>query len=161
MQEVTRSQFSFIRVEADEATYDLHIILRFNLERQLVNGSLTVKDLPEAWNSQFEALFGMRPPNDANGCLQDIHWSMGGIGYFATYTLGNINAAQLFSAARKQTSIRNAIQRADYEPLLNWLRSRVHERGGLLPPARIIEDATGQPISERFHLQHLKQRFLS
>lgn len=160
MLEVNRANFSFIRVEADEATYDLHVLLRFDLERRLMNGELEVRDVPEAWNALFQESFGMIPPDDSHGCLQDIHWSMGGIGYFATYTLGNLNAAQLFATAQKQKSIRNANVRAEYGPLLAWLRSRVHERGGLLPPNRIVEDATGQPVSTQFYLKHLKTRFL-
>lgn len=160
MSEVNRAEFSFIRVEADEATYDLHILLRFAIERRLVSGELAVSAAPEAWNDLFEQSFGMRPPDDAHGCLQDIHWSMGGLGYFATYTLGNLNAAQLFAAARKQARVRRGLERADYAPLLAWLRSRVHERGGLLPPARIIEDATGRPLAASCHLRHLRERFL-
>lgn len=161
MHEVNRAKFSFIRVEADEATYDLHILLRFEMERRLVSGSLAVKDVPEAWNAAFAELFGMTPPDAAHGCLQDIHWSMGGLGYFATYTLGNLNAAQLFAAANKQNTVKQAIAKAEYGPLLNWLRGRVHERGGLLLPSRIIEDATGQPVNTKFYLKHLKTRFLS
>jgi carboxypeptidase Taq len=121
-----RAPFSPIRVEADEATYDLHIILRFNLERRLLNGELAVADVPAAWNEGFRELFGFAPENDALGCLQDIHWSMGGLGYFATYTLGNINAAQLFAAARKSPAIAAACDSADYAPLLAWLRENVH-----------------------------------
>ncbi len=160
MSEVNRAEFSFIRVEADEATYDLHILLRFAIERRLVSGELQVHAVPEAWNDLFEQSFGMRPPDDAHGCLQDIHWSMGGLGYFATYTLGNLNAAQLFAAARKQARVRQGLEQADYTPLLAWLRTHIHERGGLLPPARIIEDATGKPLSANSHLRHLRERFL-
>jgi carboxypeptidase Taq len=161
MHEVNRAKFSFIRVEADEATYDLHILLRFEMERRLVSGTLAVKDVPDAWNTAFTELFGMTPPDAAHGCLQDIHWSMGGLGYFATYTLGNLNAAQLFAAASKQSTVKQAIAQAEYGPLLSWLRGRVHERGGLLLPTRIIEDATGQPVNTKFYLKHLKNRFLS
>jgi carboxypeptidase Taq len=160
MRLVNRARFSFIRVEADEATYDLHILLRFEIERRLVGGNLAVRDVPEAWNETFRELFGLTPPDDARGCLQDIHWSMGGIGYFATYTLGNLNAAQLFHAATRQAAVRKAFAAADYAPLLSWLRARIHERGGLLPPSRIMEDATGKPVSARYHLRHLRERFL-
>ena len=91
---------SFIRVEADEATYNLHIILRFEMEQALVNGDLPPADVPGAWNEKFQQMFGLTPPNDAQGCLQDIHWSMGGLGYFPTYTLGNLYAAQFMDQAR-------------------------------------------------------------
>ncbi|MDZ4289714.1 MAG: carboxypeptidase M32, partial [Prosthecobacter sp.] len=126
---VNRAEYSFIRVEADEATYDLHIVLRFGLERRMVRGELAVKDVPAAWNEEFHKLFGMTPPNDAQGCLQDIHWSMGGLGYFATYTLGNLNAAQLYATARKDRKIGSALAKADYAPLLAWLRKNVHRHG--------------------------------
>ncbi len=155
-----RAEFSPIRVEADEATYDLHILLRFGLERRLVNGSLAVADVPEAWNEGFRELFGFAPPDDAHGCLQDIHWSMGGLGYFATYTLGNINSAQLFAAAKRDPAIASAAARADYLPLLDWLRKSVHSHGATLDPARLIEQATGRAPSTGDYLAHLKSRYL-
>ncbi len=94
---------SFIRVEADEATYNMHIILRFELEQALVCGDLASHDVPGAWNEKFQQFFGLTPPNDAQGCLQDIHWSMGGFGYFPTYTLGNLYSAQLMAKARARS----------------------------------------------------------
>lgn len=157
---ITRAEYSFIRVEADEATYDLHILLRFGIERRMVRGELAVKDVPEAWNSEFESLFGMTPPDAAHGCLQDIHWSMGGLGYFATYTLGNLNAAQLYATARKQRSIAKAIDQADYAPLLSWLRDKVHSHGGAPLPGEIMEGATGKSTDARHHLKHLRERFV-
>jgi carboxypeptidase Taq len=157
---ITRAEYSFIRVEADEATYDLHILLRFAIERRMVRGDLAVKDVPEAWNAEFKDLFGMTPPDAARGCLQDIHWSMGGLGYFATYTLGNLNAAQLYATASKQRSISKAIERADYAPLLTWLREKVHVHGGAALPGEIMEGATGKPTDARHHLKHLRERFV-
>ena len=158
---VNRAEFSFIRVEADEATYDLHIILRFDIERRLLNRELKIKDLPAAWNEAFRASFGMTPPDAARGCLQDIHWSMGGMGYFPTYTLGNLNAAQLFNTANADESIHNAIEHADYAPLLQWLRAKVHQPGSTLPPGKLMLQATGSLTNERWHLQHLRQPFLA
>jgi carboxypeptidase Taq len=155
-----RAEFSPIRVEADEATYDLHIILRFGLERRMLNGQLAVKDLPAAWNTDFRELFGFTPQNDREGCLQDIHWSMGGLGYFPTYTLGNINAAQLFAAARKTPSIAAACDAADYAPLLAWLRKQVHAHGSTLDPADLMAQATGSPPSTGDYLVHLQNRYL-
>ena len=160
LRSIWKAEFSFIRVEADEATYDLHILLRFGLERRLVDGSLKVKDVPQAWNDGFEELFGMRPPDDARGCLQDIHWSMGGLGYFATYTLGNLNAAQLFAAAKKQRKIGDSLARADYAPLLKWLRENVHAKGSLIMPRELIRSATGRETQPKWHLAHLRERFL-
>ena len=154
-----RAAFSPIRVEADEATYDLHILLRFDLERRMVNGSLAVADIPAAWNEAFRELFGFTPRNDREGCLQDIHWAMGGLGYFATYSLGNINAAQLYAAACKDTTVAAACQQADYAPLLAWLRSSIHAHGATLDPADLITQSTGSPPSPAAYLAHLQARF--
>lgn len=158
---INRAEYSFIRVEADEATYDLHILLRFEIERRMVNGDLAVKDVPEAWNALFTEMFGMTPPDAAHGCLQDIHWSMGGLGYFATYTLGNLNAAQLFATAKKQKRIAAGVDKADYAPLLAWLRDKVHTHGGTLLPGDLMKHATGRLTDARHHLHHLRERFVS
>ena len=155
-----RAEFSPIRVEADEATYDLHILLRFDIERQMLNGSLAVAEVPQAWNDGFRGLFGFAPPDDRHGCLQDIHWSMGGLGYFATYTLGNLNAAQLFEAARRDAAVASAADQADYGPLLGWMRERVHAHGGTLDPAELMERATGSPPDGEAYLRHLRARYL-
>ena len=157
---IRRAEFSPIRVEADEATYDMHILLRFSLERRMVSGTLAVKDVPGAWNAKFQELFGFAPPDDAHGCLQDIHWSMGGLGYFATYSLGNINSAQLFAAARKTPDVAVGIAKADYAPLLAWLRKNVHAHGATLDPADLIASATGKAPSPEDYLAHLKARYL-
>jgi carboxypeptidase Taq len=155
-----RAAFSPIRVEADEATYDLHIILRFNLERRMLNGELAVADLPAAWHEGFRELFGFTPENDREGCLQDIHWSMGGLGYFPTYTLGNINAAQLFAAARRDPATAAACDAADYAPLLHWLHENVHAYGATLDPPDLIERATGARPTTDAYIAHLQTRYL-
>ncbi len=157
---VLGAEFTFIRVEADEATYDLHILLRFGLERRLVSGELAVKDVPAAWNESFRDLFGMTPPDDARGCLQDIHWAMGGLGYFSTYTLGNLNAAQLFAAASADPIIDAGLVKADYAPLLAWLRQHVHAKGAVMTPAEIVREATGKEPSPEAHLAHLTRRYV-
>jgi len=158
---VNRAEFSFIRVEADEATYDLHIMLRFALERRLFNNTLKVSEVPDAWNAEFNKSFGRTPPDDARGCLQDIHWSMGGFGYFSTYTLGNLNAAQLFDAAMKKKHVRTATHAAEYGPLLDWLHTHVHSPGSNLSPTELMEAATGRPRYVAPYLKHLKNRFLA
>lgn len=157
---IHRAEFSFIRVEADEATYDLHILLRFGLERRLVRGELAVADVPEAWDAAFEASFGKRPPNAANGCLQDIHWSMGGLGYFPTYSLGNLHAAQLFATATADSAIRRGVESGDYAPLLGWLRERIHRPGGSVDPHDLIARACGAPPAPDAYLAHLESRYL-
>ena len=155
-----RAEFSPIRVEADEATYDLHILLRFELERRMLNGSLRVADVPAAWNEGFRDLFGFPPADDRHGCLQDIHWSMGGLGYFATYTLGNINSAQLFAAAQSDPAIASACDQGDYLPLLHWLQTSVHAHGATLAPADLIARASGSAPSPDAYLKHLQTRYL-
>ena len=155
-----RAEFSEIRVEADEATYDLHIILRFGLERQMLNGTLAVADVPAAWNAAFTELFGFTPRDDRHGCLQDIHWAMGGLGYFPTYSLGNLNSAQLHAAARRDPAIAAACDQADYAPLLAWLRTNVHAHGATLDPAVLMEQATGTPPTPEPYLAHLRSRYL-
>jgi len=157
---INQARKSYIRVEADEATYDLHILLRFGLERQLMNGEIEVKDIPNTWNERFEKSFTMTPPDDAHGCLQDIHWSMGGLGYFSTYTLGNFNAAQLYHHAMQDDEVSSACASANYLPLLGWMRKNVHQKGSTLFPQELMKKATGEGTNPQFHLDHLKRRFL-
>jgi len=151
---------SFIRVEADEVTYNLHVMMRFDLERALVHGELDVGDLPAAWNDRFAADFGIRPPDDARGVLQDIHWSAGLIGYFPTYTLGNILAAQLMNAVRaEQSDLPARIAAGRFDALLAWLRNRVHAVGGMLESGPLVAAATGREISEGWLLASLESRY--
>ncbi|NCY02394.1 MAG: carboxypeptidase M32 [Planctomycetia bacterium] len=151
---------SLIRVEADEVTYNLHVMMRFDLERAVVHGDLAVADMPEAWNERFAHDFGFRPPNDREGVLQDIHWSAGLIGYFPTYTLGNLFAAQLMAAAERQLSdLDREIARGRFEGLLGWLREHVHAHGRRYESAELVERATGGPVSERWLLESLTRRF--
>ncbi|QQL45234.1 carboxypeptidase M32 [Sulfuriroseicoccus oceanibius] len=157
---VNRANFSFIRVDADEATYDLHIALRFEIEQALVSGELEVKDVPAAWNSAFKQSFGLEVPDDSKGCLQDIHWAMGGIGYFPTYTLGNLASAQLMEAAMQDESVASGYHAGDTLPLLAWMRERVHRHGSILTPDEIIQKATGKELSPDAFLGHLRTRFL-
>ncbi len=157
---VNRVEPSLIRVEADEVTYDLHIFLRFDLERAMWNGDLTVADLPAAWNERFEADFGMRPPDDAHGCLQDIHWSMGSLGYFPTYTLGNLYAAQIFDAAgRELGDLDEAFGRGEFLPLREWLRAKVYGNGARYRPAELVERICGKPVGADDLIAHLNARY--
>ena len=157
---IRRAAFTPIRVEADEATYDLHILLRFDLERKMLRKELEVHDVPAAWNEAFRDLFGFIPPDDRHGCLQDIHWSMGGLGYFPTYSLGNLNAAQLFHAANRDPDVAGGCARADYQPLLTWMRKHIHARGATVDPAQLMEQATGSPPSAQAYIAHLSSRYL-
>jgi carboxypeptidase Taq len=151
---------SLIRVEADEVTYNLHVMLRFDLERAVIHGDLPVADLPAAWNERFARDFGLRPERDADGVLQDIHWSAGLVGYFPTYTLGNLYAAQLMAAAERQLPGLDArIARGEFGDLLDWLRRHVHGVGRVLESEPLVEQATGGPASERFFLDNLRRRY--
>ena len=160
LQTINQANYSAIRVDADEATYDLHVLLRFDIERRLINGELAVEDIPEAWNESFEESFNMRPKSDSEGCLQDIHWAMGGLGYFPTYTLGNLNASQLFHAATQNESILNSFNNAEFKPLLEWMRNSIHSHGSTLLPQDLMTQATGESTNPKYHLNHLTQRFL-
>ncbi|MEM8948363.1 MAG: carboxypeptidase M32 [Pseudomonadota bacterium] len=150
----------FIRVDADEVTYPLHIILRYRLEQALLLGDLALKDLPGAWNDGMADLVGITPEDDAKGCLQDIHWPGGAIGYFPCYTLGAIAAGQLFDAVRKALPhIENDVAKGDFSELLGWLRKNVHERGSTVDIQTLLKDATGQPLVLEPYLAHLERRY--
>jgi carboxypeptidase Taq len=141
---------SLIRVEADEATYNLHIIVRFELERAVLAGDLRVADLPGAWRDKYREVLGIEPANDANGVLQDIHWSGGLIGYFPTYTLGNLYAAQFFAQADADLGgIDDLLARGEFAPLLGWLRDRIHARGQCYSAAELAIAVTGRPLSHQ------------
>ncbi len=152
----------FIRVDADEMTYPAHVILRFRLEQVLIAGDLTVPDLPGAWNDGFRELLGLTPPDDARGCLQDIHWYDGAFGYFPNYTLGAMAAAQLMAAARRALpELDAALARGDLSPLLEWLREKVHGLGSLLDFDGLLRAATGKPLDPTDFEAHLTARYLA
>lgn len=150
---------SLIRVEADEATYNVHIMIRYELEKKLIAGDLEIDDLPDAWDDMYEEFLGIRAPNRALGVLQDIHWSMGAFGYFPTYTLGNLYAAQLLAAAREDLPDHDEqMRRGEFTPLLDWMREHVHQRGSILEPADLIKEATGSPPSPDAFVDYLKDK---
>ena len=151
---------SLIRVEADEATYNLHIIIRFELEQALLNDDLSVADLPAAWNEKYGQLLGITPPNDREGVLQDVHWSAGYFGYFPTYSLGNLYASQLFEQADRDTGGLSAhFARGEFAPLLDWLREKIHRVGRCYTAAELVERVTGRPLSHEPLLAHLRGKF--
>lgn len=158
---VNQANLSYIRVESDEVTYDLHVLLRFEIEKMIFGGELEIKDIPEAWNSKFESYFGIPVDKDANGCLQDIHWSLGIFGYFPTYSLGNINAAHLAAAAKKDAAVKSAMEVGDFTPLLHWMREKIHQRGSILLPNDLIREATREDASPDALVAHLRERYLS
>lgn len=153
---------SYIRVEADEVTYCLHVILRFEIEKDLISGRLEVSDLPEAWNAKMKEFFGITPPNDSLGCLQDIHWSLGDFGYFPTYALGNIIAAQLFHTfEKKHPDWEKQISKGDFIPLRAWLKENVHALGKTYETEPMVRKITGGPLSEKAYCRYLKNKYLT
>jgi len=160
LQYIHRPHFTPIRVDSDEVSYDLHIILRFQIERMLLNGEISTKEVPSTWNDLFHQSFGVYPESNAKGCLQDIHWSFGGLGYFPTYTLGNIISAQLFNTAMQDNHIQTQFQQANFAPTLSWLQDQIHTPGRLYKSNDLVQKATGSKINLEAYLQHLNQRYL-
>ena len=157
----THVEKGFIRVDADEVTYPAHVILRYQLEKAAIVGDLKMADLPGAWNEKLESILGIQPPSDREGCLQDIHWYDGAWGYFPTYTLGAMTAAQLFGKAKRdQPEILAAIAKGDFSPLMNWLGKNVHSKGCLLSTSDLLIQATGEALNADHFKNHLKTRYL-
>ncbi|MEX3011719.1 carboxypeptidase M32 [Hoeflea sp. TYP-13] len=157
---VNRVHSGFIRTEADEVHYNLHILLRFELERELICGALEAEDLEEAWNERFARDFGENVPDPSLGVLQDVHWSIGLFGYFPTYSLGNIYSACLDRAMRRDMPDRDAtVRTAETRPILDWLREKIHVKGRLLPAPKLIEEATGEAPSAQPLLDYLEDKF--
>ena len=151
---------SFIRIQADELTYNLHIMLRFELEMALLDGSLQVADLPDAWNEKMQSYLGITPPDDAHGVLQDMHWAAGLVGYFPTYTLGNITSVQLFEAAGKAIpALKQNIAEGKFDGLLGWLRENIHQYGRKYTPGELVKRATGHKLSAAPYERYLKRKF--
>jgi len=151
---------SLIRVEADEVTYNLHIMLRFELETGLIDGSIPAGDLPALWNDAMERYLGITPLDDACGVLQDVHWSMGAFGYFPSYMLGNLYAAQIFAKLRSEIAdLDERIASGDFEPLLAWLRENVHRLGGIYEPNELIERITGEGLDPSYFVTYVKEKY--
>ena len=167
VENVTRSinlvERSLIRVDSDEVTYPAHIMLRYRLEKAMINGDLTVDDLPGAWNDGMQELLGITPDSDKDGCMQDIHWPGGDFGYFPTYTLGAINAAQLFTAAKKaHPELLGTLGKGDFTVLGSWLSEHVHSKGSFYGSAnRLMQEATGKTIDVENYKKHLRARYLN
>ena len=149
-----------IRVESDEATYNLHVLLRFDLERALLSGDLSPADLPGAWNERMRRDLGLRITDDSQGCLQDIHWSLGSLAYFPTYTLGNLYAAQFWEAIRAEIDELDAeLARGEFGALADWLRRKIHVHGRRYPAERLCREITGRPLGHEALIRHLRAKF--
>ena len=157
-----RVRRSLIRMDADELTYPVHIMLRYELEKKILEGELPGADLPEAWNANLEQRLGVRPTSDVDGCLQDIHWAVGHFGYFPSYALGAVIAAQLNEALRAaQPSLDEEIGAGQFGGVMDWLRDNVHGIGARLPVKELIKEATGKPLSAAAYLRYLEAKYLS
>lgn len=157
----TKVEPSLIRVDADEVTYPAHILMRYYMEKFLISGDMEVADLPEAWAQGMEKFLGIKPENDKDGCMQDIHWMDGTFGYFPTYTLGAIYAAQIFNAAKTANpEMMNEIAKGNFKPLMSWLKTNIHEHGCLYSADSLIEKATGKGLDVEIYKEHLKTRYL-
>ncbi|MFC6904853.1 carboxypeptidase M32 [Halalkalicoccus tibetensis] len=151
---------NLIRVEADELTYHMHIVLRFEIERELIEGELSVEEVPEAWNDRIEEYLGVRPETDSEGCLQDIHWSHGSFGYFPTYSLGSVLAAQLYASAEEEIDdLEGRIREGEFDPLRDWLVETVHRHGSRYTTPELIEEATGEAFTADYFLEYVTEKY--
>jgi carboxypeptidase Taq len=157
---INRVQPSLVRTEADELTYHFHVLVRYELEKKLVNGSLPVADIPHFWNEQYRSLLGVSVPDDKQGCLQDVHWSHGSFGYFPTYSLGSFYAAQFFAAAQKQLiNLPGEIRKGNFKPLLDWLRIHIHAHGRKFLSGELCEQITGEALDIQYFLQYARNKY--
>lgn len=151
---------TFIRVESDEVTYSLHVILRYELEKKMIAGELKSHEIPEAWNSMMQNLLGVKPKSDSEGCLQDIHWSMGGIGYFPTYALGNLYAAQFFEVfAKKHPDWQERVSNGELLFIKSWLNKNIHQHGRTYSAEQLVKKVSGAPLSTKPYLDYLHKKY--
>jgi carboxypeptidase Taq len=151
---------SFVRVGADELTYNLHILVRFELECEVLTGATAIKDLPEAWNSKYAEYLGITPPNDALGVLQDVHWSRGSVGYFPTYSMGNLISYQVWATLNRDIPNTEELMGAgDFRPILGWLQEKIYRKGKLYPPRELVTQVTGRPMDPADFLKGLTAKY--
>jgi carboxypeptidase Taq len=147
-------------VEADEVTYNLHIILRFEIEVALIEGKIAVEDLPRIWNTKMNELIGLDVPDDSLGVLQDVHWSGGMIGYFPTYSLGNLYSAQFFAAARRDIPmLDDEMARGEFSKLLGWLREKIHVHGKMYSAQELAKNATGEKLNSKYFAEYISKKY--
>jgi len=151
---------SLIRTEADEVTYNLHIILRYNLEKLMMSGEINVNDLPELWNQYMDQLLGVKPTNYSEGILQDIHWSMGSLGYFPTYTLGNLVAAQMRYHMLREIDIDDAVRNRDFKRIMSWQREKIHRWGSTYQPKELLKKAFNEEYEASYFIKYLEEKYL-
>ena len=156
---INRVHPGMIRVEADEVSYNLHVLIRFELEKKLIDGTITAADLPSLWNEKYKDYLGVRVDSDANGVLQDIHWAHGSFGYFPTYTIGNLAAAQIWrSYCRYDTDYRQTLQQGDLARIRQWLTANIYCHGAFYPPAELLQKVCGEPLNSSYFIEYLKNK---
>ena len=155
---VNRAKPSLIRTEADEVTYTLHIMVRYELEKQLMAGTLTVQELPEQWNKLYKEYLGVDVPNDRQGVLQDVHWSGGMIGYFPSYALGSAYGAHLLKKMRETVDVDRCLAAGDFGPINQWNRTHIWQYGSLKKPGQLLEEALGEPFDPNVYLDYLEAK---
>ncbi|MGL5982018.1 MAG: carboxypeptidase M32 [Cetobacterium sp.] len=150
---------SLIRVEADELTYSLHIMVRYEIEKGLLNGEYKVKDLPKIWNEKMKEYLGVVPTNNRDGVLQDVHWSCGLIGYFPSYALGNVYSIQILNAMKKEMNVQGALERGELNKIRKWLEEKIHKNGKLKSPKEIMLSVTGEELNPVYYIEYLKEKY--
>ncbi len=150
---------SLIRVDADELTYPLHIMVRYEMEKMIMSEDIDVNELPRLWDDKYEAYLGIRPTNDGEGILQDVHWSEGLIGYFPSYALGSAYSVQFENSMKKEFDVDLALRTGNFEPILKWLETNIHQYGRTKTPNQIIEDVTGEGFLAKYYMAYLSDKF--
>lgn len=157
---INKVEPSLIRVEADEMTYNLHVMVRFEIESALLKDEFKIEELPEYWNAKYQEYLGVTPPNDAQGCLQDVHWSMGSIGYFPTYSMGNLLSYQFWAKLQDDLGDTDAlIEKGDFAPILGWLQEKIYVKGRSVPPKELVQQVTGEPMNAKAYLDGLGKKY--
>jgi carboxypeptidase Taq len=156
---VNKIEASLIRVEADELTYPLHIMLRYDIERMMINGEATVDELPELWNSKMEEYLGIKPENDSDGVLQDVHWSAGLIGYFPTYALGTAYSAQIYNTMEKEINVSELIKENKLNEINLWLKEKLHKYGSSKSAKELLKEITGEDFDPSYYINYLKKKY--
>ena len=158
---VNNVERTLIRTEADEVTYNLHIMLRYEIEKALFSNEITVDDLPEIWNSKTKEYLGIVPKDYATGVLQDIHWAQNSFGYFPSYMMGNLYSAQFYHAMKKEIDVDKAVRDGELDKVLAWLRKNIHQYGRLYNPSELVEKATGEKLNPKYFKNYIEQKYIN
>ena len=157
---INKVQPSLIRTEADELTYHFHVMMRYEIEKMLIEGSIKTKDIPAYWNEHYEKYLGIKVPDDIRGCLQDVHWSHGSFGYFATYSLGSLYAAQFYAAYKKQNpSLDIELTAGNNRSFLQWLRQQIHCHGRYYTSEELCKNATGETLNSKYFMDYANKKY--